>query len=88
MELDYTLHKTNIVIKAEVTSDTRVGANLSEYDDLGLGDDFIDYDQDVINNTFNHIKVLGREKTYHMYKNNISIWRRFLNNFKQGIYRM
>ena len=34
-------------------------------------DDFIDYEQDKLNNTFNHIKLLGRIETYNLYKTNI-----------------
>ena len=34
-------------------------------------DYFIDYEQDKLNNTFNHIKLLGRIETYNLYKTNI-----------------
>ena len=38
-------------------------------------DDFLDYDQDLINKTFNHINLLGKEQTYDLYNKN-------LDNFK------
>lgn len=34
-------------------------------------DDFFDFEQDKINNTFNHIKLLGKVETYNLYKTNI-----------------
>lgn len=34
-------------------------------------DDFIDYEQDLINKTFNHINFLGKVKTYELYNKNL-----------------
>jgi len=34
-------------------------------------DDFIDYEQDLKNNTFNHIIILGKSKTYKLYNENL-----------------
>ena len=34
-------------------------------------DDFLDFEQDLINKTFNHINLLGKVKTYDLYKKNL-----------------
>lgn len=45
-------------------------------------DDFIDYEQDVKNNNFNHIKIFGKMETYEMYLNNIKNFNNLCDKYK------
>ena len=59
-----------LINKFEVREDVEYLA-LSFSTAFQIYDDFIDYDEDVKNNNFNHIKIIGKKKTYKMYKDNI-----------------
>ena len=45
-------------------------------------DDFIDYDQDIKNQNFNHIKILGKKETYELYKSNIKNFNSLCDQYK------
>jgi len=44
-------------------------------------DDFLDENEDMKNNNFNHIKVLGRSETYKLYNNNIEKFNECIKSF-------
>lgn len=44
-------------------------------------DDFIDYEEDLYNESFNHIKIFGKKETYNIYKTNIQNFNIFCKEF-------
>ena len=70
-----------LINKFEVREDVEYLA-LSFSTAFQIYDDFIDYDEDVKNNNFNHIKIIGKKNTYEMYKNNIIKFKELCSMYK------